>query len=123
MLNILKADGRERSLSIGRLKTYNRLTNSSILCITAKDKSTIRQMVVKALFFQIEFGTNAGFCNFSCLPTQKMNAGTRARLRLSSTALADRRMYTMSDVIILSHISVNLFGRICGRLTPERMRI
>lgn len=81
--------------------TYNKLTNSSILCITAKDRSTMRQMVVKALFFQMEFGIRAGFCILSCLPHQKMNAGTRARLKLSSAALAGSRMYAMSDVIIL----------------------
>ncbi len=98
------------------LKTYNRLTNDSILCMTAKDRSTMRQIVVKALFFQMEFGTNAGFCNLSCLPTQKMNAGTSARLRPSNVTLAGLRIYPMSDVTILSHLSAMFLKGIAGAL-------
>jgi hypothetical protein len=42
--------------------TYKRLQNSSIAFATAHENSTIKQMLVNAVFFHKELGIKAGFC-------------------------------------------------------------
>lgn len=96
-----------------------------MVCITANDRSIIKQIVVNGLFFQMEFGINAGFPNFSCRPTQKMNAGTSAKLTLNSAALVGWRMFSMSDVTILDYAKSSMSSLSFldqRRLTLRRMR-
>ena len=42
-------------------KAHKRLENNSIVCKTAHAKKTIKQIEVKAVFFQRRFGISAGF--------------------------------------------------------------
>ncbi len=82
-------------------KTHYKLTKSSIACITANDNSIMRQTARNGTFFQIELGISAGLPRRSCRSTQKMNAGTEAKLILSRMMLAGSRMSAMSEVSIL----------------------
>ena len=65
-------------------ETYNRLQNNSIVCITAYDRRTIRQMLVNGSFFHNEFGIRAGLYNRSCLPTHMIKAGISSMLMVNS---------------------------------------
>jgi hypothetical protein len=46
-------------------KTYKRLRKDSMVCITAHDKNTMRQVIVKARFLQREFGINVARPSFA----------------------------------------------------------
>ena len=86
--------------------THNRLEKSSIAFTTAYEKSTIKQMLVNAVFRHRELGIKAGFCRRSCRRSQKAKAGTSPRLKQSRDILAGCRMFETPLVSVL-HVAVS----------------
>lgn len=82
--------------------TYKRPQKSSMVCITAYERSTMRHILVDGIFFHNELGIKAGFCSRSCPPTRGTKTGTNNRLTVNSAMTVGCPVYEALVEIILS---------------------
>ena len=78
------------------------------------------QIEENAVFFQIEFGINAGLPFFSCRVIQKMNTGTRMIDKTSKKIFTgDFRLCGLALTVLII-VSLLFFIHIRGRITHAR---
>jgi hypothetical protein len=81
--------------------TYKSEQKTSIEFATAFENKTVRQTLVKTVFFHREFGIRAGRFKRSRRASQKMKAGMRTMLSSSRAIFAGWRILEMAPVSVL----------------------